>query len=249
MNTVTIRKNASKKINALLAQATKVVQEQQQRDYYTDCFDTVELTSSIEDVKEFMSDSYYNLSVSLTSDEDGQPVELVVTTNGWSKNDFIITFGAVEPEQIETVEVEEKAVKPRMTFTAVQVFIKSGFVSPLNHGVKVAELQEDKTKQIVKINVVWSELNSIDTYRNEEISIEEYNRLAWLAVNKQKKFVAKTGEGYGYDKTKLEITLGDGQVCVFRHDISIKSPTLQGSWNDWVNYCYAMQEARTAKIH
>ncbi|MGR6831023.1 LPD25 domain-containing protein [Aliivibrio wodanis] len=258
-NRVAIRKNAVKKIELLFSLATKVMKSTPFYDGYNGI--NYDLTvSTLAEAQEFMNDEYDNLKIDLNRNVHNDDIELVITKGGWAAVEFFLTFGEVEPAIIETltVEDEQEHVKPRMTYQAVAAYLDSGFISPLNHGlVATDEVQEDEEKKIVKVKVFWSESDIFNSELckegedeiNKVISIEEYNRLAWLTLAEQKQYIAKTGEGFGYDKTKVEITLATGKVIQFRHDICLREPTLEGEWAQWVDYCRAEDERKTAKLH
>ena len=260
VNCVTIRKNAVKKIALLLSLATQIVKVQETYSSDSCTYNEIETVSTLADVQEYMTNEYHNLKIELIRNRHNDEIKLVMNKGVWCFVSMVITFGEVEPAIIETltVEDEQERVKPRMTYQAVAAYLHSGFISPLNHGlVATDEEQEDEEKKIVKVKVFWSESDIFNSELckegedeiNKEISIEEYNRLAWLTLAEQKQYIAKTGEGFGYDKTKVEFTLATGEVRQFRHDICVSEPTLQGEWAHYVDYCRAEEERKTAKLH
>ena len=260
VNCVTIRKNAVKKIALLLSLATQIVKVQETYSSDSCTYNEIETVSTLADVQEYMTNEYHNLKIELIRNRYNDEIKLVMNKGVWCFVSMVITFGEVEPAIIETltVEDEQEPVKPRMTYQAVAAYLHTGFISPLNHGlVATDEVQEDEEKKIVKVKVLWSESNIFNSELcngdedeiNKVISIEEYNRLAWLTLAEQKQYIAKTGEGFGYDKTKVEITLATGKVIQFRHDICLREPTLEGEWAQWVDYCRAEDERKTAKLH
>jgi hypothetical protein len=260
VNCVTIRKNAVKKIALLLSLATQVVKVKETYSSDSCTYNEIETVSTLADVQEYMTNEYHNLKIELIRNRYNDEIKLVMSKGVWCFVSMVITFGEVKPAIIDTltVEDEQEPVKPRMTYQAVAAYLHTGFISPLNHGlVATDEVQEDEEKKIVKVKVLWSESNIFNSELcngdedeiNKVISIEEYNRLAWLTLAEQKQYIAKTGEGFGYDKTKVEITLATGKVIQFRHDICLREPTLEGEWAQWVDYCRAEDERKTAKLH
>ena len=260
VNCVTIRKNAVKKIALLLSLATQIVKVQETYSSDSCTYNEIETVSTLADVQEYMTNEYHNLKIELIRNRYNDEIKLVMSKGVWCFVSMVITFGEVKPAIIDTltVEDEQEPVKPRMTYQAVAAYLHTGFISPLNHGlVATDEVQEDEEKKIVKVKVLWSESNIFNSELcngdedeiNKVISIEEYNRLAWLTLAEQKQYIAKTGEGFGYDKTKVEITLATGKVIQFRHDICLREPTLEGEWAQWVDYCRAEDERKTAKLH
>nr|AKN40584.1 hypothetical protein [Enterovibrio norvegicus] len=244
MNTQIIRKNAQKKLDALFAAATKITVETQYMDSYTDGYDYVSRTSNIDEVKEFMTNNYYSLRVTLVTDENGNHDSLVIRTSGWSKHEFTLSFLPQPPARIETATVQDEPIKPRMTFEMVQAYLKAGFISPLNHGAKYETATEDLDKSIVAIKVIFSEsaafnaaMRDGDSYINKFATLDQYNRLTWLTLAEQKRWQLENGEYGGYDKTQLELTTARGQTVRFRHDISVREPSLTASWSEWVDYC------------
>ena len=260
VNCVTIRKNAVKKIALLLSLATQVVKVKETYSSDSCTYNEIETVSTLAGVQEYMTNEYHNLKIELIRNRYNDEIKLVMSKGVWCFVSMVITFGEVKPAIIDTltVEDEQEPVKPRMTYQAVAAYLHTGFISPLNHGlVATDEVQEDEEKKIVKVKVLWSESNIFNSELcnededeiNKVISIEEYNRLAWLTLAEQKQYIAKTGEGFGYDKTKVEITLATGKVIQFRHDICLREPTLEGEWAQWVDYCRAEDERKTAKLH
>ncbi|WP_300178668.1 hypothetical protein [uncultured Aliivibrio sp.] len=263
VNSVTIRKNAVKKIALLLSLATQIVKVKETYSSDSCTYNEIETVSTLADVQEYMTNEYHNLKIELIRNRHNDEIKLVMNKGVWCFVSMVITFGEVEPAIIETltVEDEQEPVKPRMTYQAVAAYLHSGFISPLNHGlVATDKTQEDEEKKIVKVVVLWSESYAFNKELreqdnngniNQEISMEEYNRLAWLTLADQKQYLAEHEDckGYGYDKTKVEITLATGEVCQFRHDICFREPTLEGEWAQWVDYCRAEDERKTAKLH
>lgn len=255
MKTQNIRKNAQKKLESLFAAATKITVETQVLDFHSDCYDWVSRSSNIDEVKEFMAKNYHDLRVTLVTDDQNNHHSLVIRTRGWSKHEFTLSFLPQPPAKIETVILEDELQKPRMTLAMVQAYLKAGFVSPLNHGAKYEVTPEDLDKEITTIKVIFSESNAFNDamreeggYINKFITLDQYNRLAWLTLVAQRRWEKKNGERYGgYDKTQLEITTASGETVRFRHDISVTEPSLTASWAEWVDYC-RREEAR-AKIH
>ncbi|WP_215727464.1 LPD25 domain-containing protein [Aliivibrio fischeri] len=262
-NRVSIRKNAVKKIGLLLSLATKVVKINETYSSDSCTYNEIETVSTIADVHEYMKEEYQNLKIELTRNSKNGDIKLVMNKGVWSFISMVITFGKVEPEVIDTITLEDaqEDVRPRMTYNAVKAYLDSGFISPLNHGlVATDEKQEDEDKKIVKVVVLWSESRAFNKELreqdkngniNQEISLDEYNRLTWLTLADQKRYLAEHEDcrGYGYDKTKVEITLASGEVCQFRHDICFREPTLEGEWSLWVDYCRAEEERKSAKLH
>ncbi|MCP3699358.1 MAG: hypothetical protein GY920_12495 [Aliivibrio sp.] len=247
-------------IALLLSLATQIVKVKETYSSDSCTYNEIETVSTLADVQEYMTDEYHNLKIELIRNRHNDEIKLVMSKGVWCFVSMVITFGEVKPAMIDTltVEDEQEHVKPRMTYQAVAAYLNSGFISPLNHGlVATDEAQEDEEKKIVKVKVFWSESNIFNSELckegedeiNKVISIEEYNRLAWLTLAEQKQYIAKTGEGFGYDKTKVEITLATGKVIQFRHDICLREPTLEGEWAQWVDYCRAEDERKTAKLH
>ncbi|MGF1903539.1 hypothetical protein [Aliivibrio salmonicida] len=258
-----LRKNAKKKIQQLLGCASSIELFTQSR-RFDGCYESNEPV--VMDQVEFWAwyeDNYNRLEVSLRK-QDGELASVTFSDCPfYFCNDVILTFGGeVKHKRIKTkiVEDEPKHVKPRMTYSALLTYLSSGFVSPLNHGVVSKEEKEenDPIKDIVKIVVVFSESSAFNqalrdensTYGiNKEISMQEYNRLVWVTLSEQKVYINKYGEGYGYDKTLLNITLGTGEVREYRHDISLREQDLNNEWALWVDYCRAEKESKTAQLH
>ncbi|EGR0698798.1 hypothetical protein EX461_23940 [Vibrio parahaemolyticus] len=250
MNTYTkIRKNASKKLAALFAKATKITVDVQVLDWYTDCYETNTRKADLNEVHEFVSKNYGDVTYTLVQDEEGNDLYLTVSTSGWSKYDFHIDFRAQEPEVIKTVQPTSK---PRLHASTVAKMIEVGFVAPLSSIAKIEEQgqEQDEDKQILSVKVLWSEsgyfnraLRSTGDDINKEITLIEYNKLAALQV-------AACGKNWigGYYKTKVELTTANG-VFTFRHDISPKEPTLQGEWSAWVDYVRAEQAEKVVNLH
>ncbi|AUR90879.1 hypothetical protein NVP1151O_38 [Vibrio phage 1.151.O._10N.222.46.B1] len=130
-----IRRNAFRKIDALLTSATKIVGHFSTR-RVDDAYDlSEETTASINEVKSFIenTNSRY-LNIWLECDEQGNPVSLRVDGAYW-QDDFYITF--------ETVEE-----KPRFTMEQVTEALEAGFVSPLNSDEKeVQQNEQEPAKQ------------------------------------------------------------------------------------------------------
>ena len=225
-----IRKNATKQIDELLAQARKIECQVRYSDYYTDGFHSADVYATEAELREWMEDNYADLVLRLYKDQDGNNCELVITKNSWSKETFTISFKP-NTDVIKTEFIEEAPVKPRVTLEVVQKYLKAGFTAPLNHGGKKHEKTEAMPeKQIKKIRVLWSESRHFKDDTN--LTMDEYNGLEWLVL------VDERAEGnMGYCKTKLELTLGTGEVVTFRHDICIKEKDLQTQWSAWVDYC------------
>lgn len=254
MKTQTIRKDAQKKLEALFSAATKITVDTEYRDAYTDCFETVSRTSNIGDVRQFMSDNYFDLRITLEIDDQGNNNSMTIRTRGWSKHEFTVSFLPQPPAKIETVSAQDAPIKPRMTWEAVQAYLKHGFISPLNHGAQREEEVSDPDKEIVVIKVISSEssvfnkeMQASSGHINKFATLEQYNRLTWLTLAKQRRWTLENGESYGgYDKTYLEITTAAGKTMAFRHDISIKEPLLTQIWSQWVDYC---RKPEPAQIH
>lgn len=127
----TIRKNASKKIDAILALATSIEYNHYSLDMYSDCwvYENARQVNA-EFVKKFIEDNYSKIDrIYLHCDANGHPKELYVSA---FRGYFNITFAPVQVEDIEVNQVEDK---PRMSYAAVKAFLKAGFVSPLNNSV------------------------------------------------------------------------------------------------------------------
>ena len=229
-----IRKNATKKIEALLSKATAITKRTEYRDCYTDCFESVSTKSDIAEVREYMAEVYGDLRLVLELDSDGNETGLRISVNGWSKKEFFIDFTEQEQEkELEAIEViEVEAIeKPKMTLKMVQAYLSRGFVSPLNTGARIEdEAEEDQDKIIKKIFLHWSESNAFDGFEGKEISFEEYAKCEWKALSRQR------GRDYGYDKTKVTLTLASGIEVEFRHDISLKERGLSAQWCNHVDY-------------
>ena len=247
-----IRKNSSKKIAALIDQATKIVSCSQSMCMYSDCYTYGDdITITADRAKEFYAEKYSDIqSVWLETDANGEPKELSIRT--W-KTTITLTFGPVEPEQIEIVEVEE-VVKPRLTAKQVSALRSKGFVSPLSHEVMETKTPEDADKKIINVRVKMSESQVFnralkrcdsDYGINQDLPLTEYDFLASRQVQE-----LKTG-GYagGYDKTFLEITTATGEVYEYRHDISPREPNLTAAWGAYVDYCRAIQESKQTVKH
>ncbi|MGF1804337.1 hypothetical protein L4C31_03695 [Aliivibrio sifiae] len=258
-----LRKNAKKKIQQLLDCASSIELITQSKQF-NGCYESHEPV--VLDQVEFWAwyeEKYGYLDISLRN-QDGELVSVTFSDCPfYFCSDVILTFGGEVKHKridVEMVEEEQKHVKPRMTYKALSAYLNNGFASPLNHGMvsKEEEKESDPIKDIVKITVLWSESNAFNQALcdenstdgiNKEVSFEEYNRLVWETLSEQKVFINKHGGGYGYDKTKVEITLGTGEVCQFRHDIWLREPSLHGEWAKWVDYCRAEEESKTAQLH
>lgn len=247
-----IRKNSSKKIKALIEKATRITSCSQHRCMHSDCYvygDDITITA--DRASEFYADQYSEINrVWLESDEQGEPVELVIST--W-KTTITLTFAPVEPEQIEIVEVAEVA-KPRLTANQVAALRSKGFVSPLSHEAIEIKAPEDADKKIINIRVKMTESKVINrTLKrqdgayglNQDVALDEYNFLSARQAQEHK----AGGYAGGYDKTFLEITTETGEVYEYRHDISPKAPNLQAAWGAYVDYCRAQHESKKAVKH
>lgn len=254
--TTKLRKNANKKINAFIAAAEYITIETMSSDM-SDCFNSnghVEINA--ERVNEFMESNYNDLVVMLHADDNGVTTSMTIKDGIYYFCDEITVHLTAKPLPAIEVKEVEQAPKFKMTYAAVKGFLKAGFVSPLNHGATTQESNEDedKDKIITKIEVLWSESSVFNSALcqdenfniNQVVTMETYARLAWLELADQKRYKAKTGESSGYSKTKVKLTLKSGQVCTYRHDISLSEATLSGCWSDWVDYCNAESVKRTA---
>ncbi|QQX80815.1 hypothetical protein JK628_02785 [Shewanella sp. KX20019] len=257
MNTIKIRKNASKKIASFIAEATYITIQTSSSNMDDSFSKNADVAMTAEEVNAFMAANYNELEVKLHADSEGNNTHLTLRDGPYYFCDEVVVHFTAKPvELIEITVIEAEPVKFKMTLAQVKVMREAGFISPLSHGAKRPENVADEDKEIVSIKVIWSEssvfnkaLRSESFDINQRVSMEEYNRLSWLTLANQKRFMAKTNESYGYDKTKIEITLASGQVCTFRHDICIKEPTLQGEWAAWVDYCRAEEARKQAIIH
>ncbi|MET2973255.1 hypothetical protein ABXV21_25840, partial [Vibrio harveyi] len=141
-------------------------------------------------------------------------------------------------KKIETKEIEIVA-KPRVTFATVKAYRERGFISPLSHGAKASEQNsQDDNKVIEKLVVKFGEGPTFFKCENQEMTLCECNRLCWLALIDQRNYVRENGEGYGYDKVFLSLTLKSGQVVDHRFDLAIKRPSLAADWSNYVDYFY-----------
>lgn len=119
-----LRRNAHKKINWLLDNATSIKGEFTHREiddgWHT--ADAVECDKSL--VLKFIDDTYARqfLNIWVTADEDGNPISVEVNGEYW-RDAFTITFDVADS-------------KPRATYEQVVQALKDGYVSPLNHDGK-----------------------------------------------------------------------------------------------------------------
>lgn len=163
--TGSIRKNASKKIAALLELATHIEYNHYSFDMMSDCYTYDDARQvSAEFVIKFIADNYSKIeTIRLVCDDEGQPVELYVSA---FRGYFNITFAPVQVEEIEVVKKEEK---PRMSYAAVKAFIESGFISPLNRSDRV-ESESLPVEEKVAVNT------ESDFYHFTKTMIEEKGR-------------------------------------------------------------------------
>ncbi|HGF5190413.1 TPA: hypothetical protein ACF35N_004485 [Vibrio parahaemolyticus] len=249
MATLKIRKNAKNKISNLINSATYITEESHSMGL-DDCFSSNgEHEINAQNAFDFIEENYHKLIVELITDNEGNNKRLVLANGPYHFSKQIFVYFTAKPlPAIDVKDVTEAPQKPRMTLKQVQAYREQGFISPLSHSAKEEQPEEDQDKKIVGIKVLWSEssvfnnvLRTNDSFDiNQEISIDQYNRLAALTILSQRKWAQANGEQvFGYDKTKVELKLGNGQTVTFRHDICPKEPTLQGEWAAWVDYCRA----------
>lgn len=249
-NYKTIRKNASRKIKALIESATKITSCTQSLDWYSDCWTYGDdITITAEQAKEFYADKYDEIErVWLESDEQDQPIELTIRT--W-KTTLTLTFGEIEPEVIEVRNVEP-VQKPRLTAQQVAKMREMGFVAPLSSEFIEEKAPQDDAKRILGVKVKASEsivlnralrASESDYGINKSVDLDQYGFLVAKQVQEMKR--EKLG---GYYKTYLEITT-DAGVFEFRHDISPRESNLQKAWGGYVDYCRAIQESKNSIKH
>ena len=225
-----IRKNATKQINSLFSKATKITADVQNRNWLDDSFDGSNRSADLAEVREYMKANYNGLRLVLEFNEDGTEKLLRVDLKGWSSKSFVVSF-MPNTDVIPSKEAKEQPVKPRMTLEAVQAYRAKGFASPLNHGGVESQCCDlDDVKRIESIKVKFSESNYFES--NSVVTMEEYNRLEWLTLVQERQW-----GNVGYAKTYLELTLGNGDVIEFRHDICVKERGLVAQWSSWVDYC------------
>ncbi|MDG3034149.1 hypothetical protein P7245_22240 [Vibrio parahaemolyticus] len=238
MNYKTVRKNATKQINTFFTKATRCLADVRSRNWLDDSYDYSTRTATETEVREFMAENYGCLSLTLEYNKDGSEKCVRVETNGWSSKTFYISF---EPNcDVIPTETAEEIEKPKMSFEAVQEFLKAGFVSPLNHGGKQEQESEiEAVKKIERVKVRWSESRHFEA--DQILTLTEYNRLEWLTLADERKH-----GNIGYSKTSLVLFLSDGQQIEFRHDICVKERDLSKQWALWVDHCIEQSERKAA---
>ncbi|MGR5269750.1 hypothetical protein ACPV5R_18580 [Vibrio astriarenae] len=259
MATQKIRKNA-KKISSLINSATYITLESQSMGL-DDCWNSNgEHEINIQEAFDFITECYRDLIVELVVDADGNNKYMTLSDGPYHFCKQVFVYFTAKPlPAIEFKDISEQPQKPRMTLEQVQAYLEQGFISPLSHGAVEEQPEADQDKKIVAIKVLWSEssvfnnvLRTDDSFDiNKEISIDAYNRLSALTILEQERWMLRNEqERYGYDKTKVELTLANGQVTTFRHDVCPSEPTLQGEWAVWVDYCRAEEaKKRIAQVN
>jgi hypothetical protein len=237
MNYVTIRKNASKKIDSLIERATYITLETQSMGL-DDCWNSNgDEIITAERVREFMFDHYNELIVRLHQDNEGNDLYLNISDGPYYFCDEIRVHFTPKPiENIDINIIEPEPAKPKMSYSQVKSFLAAGFTSPLNHGAKRVEVVGTETvaaiKQIKQIRVMFSESSHFNDIWGEIIDRNDYEQRVWRTLHDYRKRHMS-----GYFKTELELTLSDGTITTYRHDICPKEAKLEAMWSSYVDWC------------
>ncbi|KJG00098.1 hypothetical protein [Photobacterium angustum] len=239
MNTIRIRKNASRKIASLISGATSFKKETYSM-RMDDCMESNGFVSI--DSAEFQSWFYANyddMRIHATYDENEQLIEVRFSGEYYFCDEVVVTFEPVVVEQVEE--------KPVLTFDQVTEALENGYVSPLNSDEKrevsnVVEFpqqgQTDADKSIESVFVDMAEHRTIDAHAGQTLAVSDYELLAHAVAHD-----SKLGEGEGYDKTFIVVNLRDGRSLKFRHDITLRTKSLMTEWSKYVDYVRAGKQA------
>ena len=191
-----LRKNAKKKINALLSAATSIEFRTQSMGM-DDCWnDNEPRQMSIEEFWAWYDKEYCDLNIWVDC------VDGVVSRVRFSdciyhfSNDVYLTFAEEKETVCEVAEPNEK--------------IELATIDDYQDRIT-------ETKAVKKIIVNWSETNHFTD--NEELSLNQYNEQASIEA-------LEVGYDSGYCKTKIEVFFADGSSEIIRHDIEPNYPTL-----------------------
>ncbi len=231
MTTIRIRKNASKKIAALLANATTYKKETHSM-RMDDCMESNGFVSiNSDEFQAWFSENYGDMRIHATYDENDQLIEVRFSGEYYFCDEVVVTFEPVEK-------------KPVFTFEQVTEALENGYVSPLNSDEKREEAivlpfpakieiepTTDADKDIVSVYIDMAEGRTIDSHAGETISIADYEQLASIQA-----LASNLGEGEGYDKTFVVVHLRDGRELKFRHDITLQTKSLTAEWSKFVEY-------------
>ncbi|EGU31254.1 hypothetical protein VII00023_22764, partial [Vibrio ichthyoenteri ATCC 700023] len=194
-----LRKNAKNKIAMLLSVATKIVLKTQSMGM-DDCWNNNE--PKVVDVDFFWTwyeKEYSDLEIYVTV-FDGVLTKVRFSDCPYHfSDDIVLTFDAVESEEIEAEAVELETIEP----------------------VELATIESfndfDEEKVIEKIEVVWSESNHFED--GEILTLTQYNEKSIMEA-------LEIGRGQGYAKTKITVHFKGEEADTMRHDIDADYPTL-----------------------
>ncbi len=243
MTTIRIRKNATRKLANLFAQATKFELETHSMriDDSMESNGVEEITPAQFDV--WFEANYSKMEIYAEYDENGEAVSVTFEGPYYFSDKVVVTFAVAEVEtandehiQDEQTATEEK--KPVATFAQVTEALKQGYISPLNNDIKkdsnvvvfpTAE-KVDQDKNIKSIEITMSEGRILEGHKGRQLSLSEYQQLADRQV-----LESNIKDGC-YDKTFVVVHLVDGRSFKFRHDVNHEGRLIAGAWSSWVDY-------------
>ena len=193
----TLRKNAKKKIAALLSVATCITLKTQSMGM-DDCYSSNK--PKVIDIVAFWvwyEENYNNLDIFINGFND--EINIVTFSNCpyHFSDDVVLTFDEIqETATNDNIEVIEPVILADLS------------------GVNVDVLDDMPIK---KIEIIWSESNYFTD--GEILTLEQYDSKSMIEA-------LEIGRGEGYAKTKINIHLANGEVIEHRHDIDADYPTL-----------------------